>query len=161
MFLHLSKKTHPWSPFEPPLIAFFARHHTSLSLSSLWTLSSHLKTSKIVCLPCIWPVKYKFELGFRHKLTTDCRLRSCHFHSPFCYVIIRWWREPGRVWPEVVCSFRTLNKNRRQNPVWEFTKTIIPFALVGYEVIITNSRYALVGYFITSYPTRAHGIIVI
>ena len=29
------------------------------------------------------------------------------------------------------------------------------------EVIITNSRYALVGYFITSYPTRAHGIIVI
>jgi len=36
-----------------------------------------------------------------------------------------------------------------------------PFALVGYEVIITNSRYALVGYFITSYPTRALGIIVI
>ena len=31
------------------------------------------------------------------------------------------------------------NKNRRQNPVWQFTKTIIPFALVGYEVIITNS----------------------
>ena len=53
------------------------------------------------------------------------------------------------------------NKNRRQNPVWEFTKTIIPFALVGYEVIITNSHYTLVGYFITSYPTRAHGIIVI
>ena len=53
------------------------------------------------------------------------------------------------------------NKNRRQNPVCEFTKTMIPFALVGHEVIITNSRYALVGYFITSYPTRAHGIIVI
>ena len=28
-------------------------------------------------------------------------------------------------------------------------------------MIMTNSRYALVGYFITSYPTRAHGIIVI
>ena len=40
-------------------------------------------------------------------------------------------------------------------------KTIIPFALVGYEVIISNSRYALVGYFITSYPFRAHGITVI
>ena len=39
--------------------------------------------------------------------------------------------------------------------------TIIPFALVGYEVIITNSRYALVSYFITSYPTRGHGIIAI
>ena len=52
------------------------------------------------------------------------------------------------------------NKNWRQNPVWEFTKTIIPFTLVGYEVIITNLCYTLVGYFITSYPTRAHGIIV-
>ena len=40
-------------------------------------------------------------------------------------------------------------------------KKNIPFALVGYEVIITNSRYALFGYFITSYPTWAHGIIVI
>jgi len=28
-------------------------------------------------------------------------------------------------------------------------------------VIITNSRYALVGYFITSYPTRVHGIIIL
>ena len=28
-------------------------------------------------------------------------------------------------------------------------------------MFITNSRYTLVGYFITSYPTRAHGIIVI
>ena len=27
-------------------------------------------------------------------------------------------------------------------------------------MIITNERVALVGYFITSYPTRAHGIIV-
>ena len=27
-------------------------------------------------------------------------------------------------------------------------------------MIITNSRYALVGYFTTSYPTQAHGIIV-
>ena len=50
------------------------------------------------------------------------------------------------------------NKHRRQNPDSQFTKTIIPFALVRYEVIITNSRYALVGYFITSYPSRAHGI---
>ena len=55
-----------------------------------------------------------------------------------------------------VFIFSPGNKNRQQNPVWESTKTIIPFAL-----IMTNSRYALVGYFITSYPTRAHGIIVI
>ena len=37
----------------------------------------------------------------------------------------------------------------------------MPFALVGYEVMKTNTHYAPVGYFITSYPTRAHGIIVI
>ena len=58
-------------------------------------------------------------------------------------------------------SFRTLckiveikigGKTRFEN----LLKTIIPFALVGYEVIITNSRYALVGYCVTSYPTRAH-----
>ena len=35
------------------------------------------------------------------------------------------------------------NNNRRQNPVWEFTKTIIPFALVGYEVIILSLRIQL------------------
>ena len=34
-------------------------------------------------------------------------------------------------------------------------------ALVAYEVITINSCYALVGYFIISYPTWAHGIIVI
>ena len=28
-------------------------------------------------------------------------------------------------------------------------------------MLITNERVALAGYFITSYPTRAHGIIVI
>ena len=33
-----------------------------------------------------------------------------------------------------------------KNPIWEFTKTIIPFDLVGYEVIITNERVARVGY---------------
>ena len=53
------------------------------------------------------------------------------------------------------------NKNWRQKPVREFTKTIISFALVGYEVLITNSCYALVGYFVTSYPMRAHGITLI
>ena len=35
-----------------------------------------------------------------------------------------------------------------------FNKTIIPLALVGYEMIIANSLS------IISYPTRAHGIIV-
>jgi len=41
------------------------------------------------------------------------------------------------------------------------TFRFVKFALVGYEVIITNERVARVGYFITSFPTRAHGIIVI
>jgi len=40
-----------------------------------------------------------------------------------------------------------------------FNKTIIPLALVGYEMIIANSalRASLA---ITSYPTRARGITV-
>ena len=48
-------------------------------------------------------------------------------------------------------------KNKLKNKVWKnfryfvgvFNKTIIPLALVGYEMIIANS-----------YPTRARGIIV-
>ena len=39
----------------------------------------------------------------------------------------------------------------------EFNKTIIPFALVGYE---TGYGYAPRWLFTISYPTRAHGIIV-
>ena len=46
--------------------------------------------------------------------------------------------------PAVVVSPVTLTVNEGT----EFNKTIIPFALVGYEMVIANS-----------YPTRAHGII--
>ena len=67
---------------------------------------------------------------------------------------------------KVVCSFRTLckiveikigGKARFEN----LLRRLFHSPLVGYEVSITYSRYALVGYFITSYPNRAHGIIVI
>ena len=43
----------------------------------------------------------------------------------------------------------------------EFNKTIIPFALVGYEAGYSQlDATRLVGYLPDSYPTRAHGIIV-
>ena len=42
----------------------------------------------------------------------------------------------------------------------EFNKTIIPFALIGYEIGYTTRRYAPRWLFTISYPTRAHGIIV-
>ena len=43
----------------------------------------------------------------------------------------------------------------------EFNKTIIPFALVGYETGYSQTRrYAPRWLFTISYPTRAHGIIV-
>ena len=44
----------------------------------------------------------------------------------------------------------------------EFNKTIIPFALVGYETGYSQlGAMRLVGYLRTiSYPTRAHGLIV-
>ena len=41
-----------------------------------------------------------------------------------------------------------------------FNKTIIPLALVGYEMIIANSALRASLAIIISYPTRAHGIIV-
>ena len=52
-------------------------------------------------------------------------------------------------------------KDRRQ----KFHFCRLPFDVRPLNVkldlsIITKSRYALIGYFITSYPTRAHGIIV-
>ena len=50
--------------------------------------------------------------------------------------------------------FRTVNFK-------EFNKTIIPFALVGYETGYSQlGATRLVGYLPGSYPTRAHGIIV-
>ena len=41
-----------------------------------------------------------------------------------------------------------------------FNKTIIPLALVGYEMIIANWAYAPRWLSIISYPTRPRGIIV-
>ena len=41
-----------------------------------------------------------------------------------------------------------------------FNKTVIPLALVGYEMIIANRRYAPRWLSIISYPTRSRGIIV-
>ena len=41
-----------------------------------------------------------------------------------------------------------------------FNKTIIPLALVGYEMIIANCDYGPRWLSIISYPTCAHGIIV-
>ena len=67
------------------------------------------------------------------------------------------FRTSFKLQPSIIVEIKIGGKTRFE----KFTKTIIPFALVGYEVITTNSHYALVVYFITSYPTRAHGIIVI
>ena len=41
-----------------------------------------------------------------------------------------------------------------------FNKTIIPLALVGYEMIIANRRYAPRWLPTISYPTRPRGIVV-
>ena len=43
----------------------------------------------------------------------------------------------------------------------KFTKTVILLGLAGYELIITNSAYGLVGYiYISSYPVRPRRITV-
>ena len=44
---------------------------------------------------------------------------------------------------------------------WTFTKTVILLGLAGYELIITNSAYGLVGYiYISSYQARPRRITV-
>ena len=42
----------------------------------------------------------------------------------------------------------------------EFNKTIFPFALVGYEMVVANSALRASLAITISYPTDAHGIIV-
>ena len=59
-----------------------------------------------------------------------------------------------KVSPCKIVEIKIGGKTRFEN----LLKQLFHSHLVGYEVIITNSRYALVGYFITSYPTRAHGM---
>ena len=105
---------------------------------------------------------------FSHQLTTDCCLRSWHFHSAFSYVIIRWWLEMGHVWPELVCSFRTLckivelkigGKTQFEN----LLKQLFHSPLLDMKWLQpTHATRSLVTFlFITSYPTWAHGIIII
>ena len=48
--------------------------------------------------------------------------------------------------------------NFAQHKIHKFTKTVIPFALVGYE--FDTRDVAMTWLFIISYPTRAYGIIV-
>ena len=63
-----------------------------------------------------------------------------------------------QIQPSIMAEIKIGGKTRIENLLKQLFHSI---TLVGYEVIIANSRYALVGYFITSYLTRAHGIIVI
>ena len=67
-----------------------------------------------------------------------------------------------RVTCEVPCLFRFVLVGEIQRDfVGVFNKTIIPLALVGYEMIIANSaRYAPPWLSTISYPTRPRGIIV-
>ena len=37
---------------------------------------------------------------------------------------------------------------------WKFTKTVFPLGLAGYELIMTNSAYGLVGYIISAHIRR-------
>ena len=87
------------------------------------------------------PAGQNFSLAFftRFIQLTECTLNW--FLAPF-YTIDA-FRSNWNV--------RVINKLKKRivqqnNRGWEFTKTITSFALVGYEVIITNSHYALVGY---------------
>ena len=92
--------------------------------------------------------------GFLQKYTYRSLISFNKFSAPTIAFLALWLAKKLRLWansrsftpygkwcakfknfPLEVFNFSPGNKNRRQNPVWEFTKTIIPFALVGYEVI--------------------------
>ena len=62
---------------------------------------------------------------------------------------------------EVPCLFRFVLVGEIQRDfVGVFNKTIIPLALVGYDMIIANSALCASLASIISYPTRPRGIIV-
>ena len=67
--------------------------------------------------------------------------------------------------PEVVCSFRTLCKilelNISGKTRFENLLKIVEIKIQLFHSPLLDMNYALVGYSITSYPTRAHRIIVI
>ena len=126
--------------------------HVSLGVKMLLTSESwwHIATYSFIPVELkqinveLWMVVRFNELIKRLcGLLLFCRIDLCSVSSGWSY----FWNRNN--W-QVCCKHHE-----------NLLKTIIPFALVGYEVIITNSHCVLGGYFITSYPTRAHGIIVI
>ena len=57
--------------------------------------------------------------------------------------------------------FEEVSPEEIKRIAWKFTKTVVLLGLAGYELIITNSAYGLVGYiYISSYPARPRRITV-
>ena len=60
-----------------------------------------------------------------------------------------------------ISRFEEVSPEEIKRIAWKFTKTVILLGLAGYELIITNSAYGLVGYiYISSYPARPRRITV-
>ncbi len=57
----------------------------------------------------------------------------------------------------MVADIKTDKELKYCNPLGVFNKTIIPFALVRYKIVIATPRYAPRWLSIISYPTRAFG----
>ena len=57
--------------------------------------------------------------------------------------------------------FEEVSPEKIKRIAWKFTKTVILLAIAGYELIITNSAYGLVGYiYQLNYPARPRRITV-
>ena len=71
---------------------------------------------------------------------------------------VNWYSERERKGKE--CSQEEKVQNDKRI-AWKFIKTVILLGLAGYELIITNSAYGLVGYiYISSYPASSRRITV-
>ena len=88
------------------------------------------------------------------------------FPKPMIWAIIvkfdqirkNWWRiscaeilEVGKNFfaassAKKMSRFEEVSPEKIKRIAWKFTKTVIIFGLAGYELIITNSAYGLVGY---------------
>ena len=92
--------------------------------------------------------------------------RTCAVKSRPCWAIIvkfdqirkNWWRiscaeilEVGKNFfaassVKKMSRFQEVSAEKIKRIAWKFTKTVILLGLAGYELIITNSAYGLVGY---------------
>ena len=79
--------------------------------------------------PMIWAIIVKFDQIRKNWLRISCA------------EILEVGKNLKKMW-----RFEEVSPEEIKRTAWKFTKTVIPLGLAGYELIVTNSAYGLVGY---------------